>query len=599
MVSKKITIVVLVFLSLFACAKVEKIEEKNGSDDAETIFNNQNKTTEISPLASESWFRDDIYLITNPSNGVLSLVKGDGKVLLTTYEPDIENIGKIIDIDKDKTNYIYKTYTGEKYIKENIGSGDYEYVDVRPTQKCIVYDKNGNEIGLVMDSYSPKYSSINKIIYTEGSSDYDGLMAYDVNTKESTKIDSDEIYVMNGRFLLTTSAWDDVVENEEISICDENLNVIKKIEGYSLTGVSKVKDTEYASIRKKIKDSGEDKYKYNFIDSDFNIIFENDIDEVIWTGDQSYITLRNENKIIDYNFVDKKFVGEEKDYDKAIKGGNKELEEKYSDTEAKILNENTVNGKSKYWSIYHFDCNDKVIYVAHMQSDIGMFDNDKVDIYDENGKKVAEFDDLSNQFNKSGLLFVNHDTLYDINLNVVGKLKEKRNLELENKFDKVYFSDGIGLDYSSIKPFTLYNDKMEPVLTNLECIEMNTYDDYIVIVDSEGTKLLDKDFNIIKKLDRKLDIKSWYDNEKSYKTFEDLDTERMGIIDKDLNILVDKLKYVGTMENKYFEYQNGFEYGIMDYEGKPIIKFSIFDNMMEDSVKNDFRGDYVVKYDDY
>ena len=51
MVSKKITIVVLVFLSLFACAKVEKIEEKNGSDDAETIFNNQNKTTEISPLA--------------------------------------------------------------------------------------------------------------------------------------------------------------------------------------------------------------------------------------------------------------------------------------------------------------------------------------------------------------------------------------------------------------------------------------------------------------------------------------------------------------------------------------------------------------------
>ena len=72
-----------------------------------------------------------------------------------------------------------------------------------------------------------------------------------------------------------------------------------------------------------------------------------------------------------------------------------------------------------------------MIYIAHMQSDIGVFDNDKVDIYDENGKKVAEFDDLSNQFNKLGLLFVNHDTLYDINLNVVGKLKEKRNLELE------------------------------------------------------------------------------------------------------------------------------------------------------------------------
>ena len=268
--------------------------------------------------------------------------------------------------------------------------------------------------------------------------------------------------------------------------------------------------------------------------------------------------------------------------------------------ENKIKEENIKDGEQKYYDVTEIEHDGKVLYLAHLDSNNrGMFDHDPIDVYNEDGEKIGEFDDLSNYYREQGYLFVNHDTVYNINMQVVRVLKEKRNTERVEKFGKVFFYDRTGLDYSSVKPFTLYNELFEPVYENLEKIETDTYDDYIVIIDSEGTKLLDKDLNVVRTFDRKIDIKSWYDNTNGFKAFEDVDTERMGIIDKDYNIVVDKLKQVGMLEEKYFSYQNGFEYGLMDYEGRPILKYSIFDTMTEDSVGKDYRGEYVIKYDDY
>ena len=598
----KISLIILFLLtlSLFSCDKVEKTAQVSVNENVETSTKKSNKKNEISPIANEPWFRNDIHMLSNPTNRVNSLVKGDGTILLTTLEPDIESIGKITDVNSKVTNYIYKNYTGENYIKKNISNTEEEFIDAIPTQKCIVYDRNGNETGLIVNIYSPNYSSKNIIIYSDEVDGSTGAyVAYNVNTKQNQIIECDEIYVMNNRFLLSTSPWNDNVKSEEILVCDENLDFVNKIEGYSIDGVTKTENIEFASLRKKIKGGDDPEFKYNFLNSNFEIMFESDVDERIWTGDPTKISLRTGNKIVDYSFLDNKIVGEEREYNKEKEEIENKNEEEYSKMEKKIQDDNKKDGVEKYTYVSRFNHDNQILYIGHKHGNLGMFDYDAIDVFDENGEKLAEFDDLSNQFSELGYLFVNHDTMYDINMNVVGTLKEKRNIEMYTKFDKTYFNDGTGLDYGLVKPFSLYNEKMEPILENLECIEMNSFDDYIMIVDSEGTKLLDKELNVVKKLDRKLDIKPWYDNVTTNKVFEDLDTGRMGIIDKDLNIIVDKMKYIGELENKYFTYQNGFEYGFMDYEGRPIIKYSIFDTMMEDANSADFRGDYIIKYDDY
>ena len=593
----KIGVVVLISFSLFACSN--NIVQDTKTENAVTT--ETKSKSEISPIANEDWFKNDIHMLYNPTNNSHSLVRGDGTIILSTLEPMIESIGKVEDIDGKVTNYVYKNFSGEKYIKTNISNTEEEYVDARPTQRCVVYDRNGKETGLVADMYSPSYSSINKIIYSAADSEYGngGYHVFDVNTKEVSDLDCDELAVMNGKFLLSTSPWNENVVKEEIRVCDENLNVVKTIEGYSIDGVAKSDGIQYASLRKKIKGGEDSKYTFNFLDSNFDVVFDDDFDERIWTGDQKYLTLRRGDKLIDYSFVDNKIVGEEREYKKEEEVAEKQTEEKYTKMERKIEDDNTKDGEKMYSYVSAFSHGDKVLFIGHLQGNRGMFDHDPIDVYDAEGKKIAEFDDLSTQFSDQGYLFVNHDTVYNIDMQVVGKLKEKRNIESSTKFDKNYYYDRTGLDYSSVKPFTLYNDKFEPVLENLECIEMDVYDDYITVVDSEGTKLIDKDFNVFKKIDRKIDIRTWYDNKSGFNAFEDLENERMGVIDKDYNIVVDKMKYLGSLEEKFFTYQNGFEYGFMDYEGRPIIKYSIFNTMMEDSVGADYRGDYIIKYDDY
>ena len=601
--NKKIKIMITAFisLSLLSCSSVSVIKEGNADNTTNATIDESNAKSNISPIANEDWFRNGIHMLSNPSNRVYSIVKGDGTILLTTYEPDIESVGKINDIDRNVTNYIYKNYTGEDYITMNISNTLEEFTDAIPTQRCIVYDKNGKEIGLVADTYAPSYSSANVVIYPKRDGYSNGKnYAFNVNTKESIEIDYPMIYSMNGKFLLSTSPWEDN-DKEEILVCDENLNTIKKIEGYSLDNVNRVKEKEYATLRKRVKGVGDSEYKYNFLNANFNIIFENDIDDKVWTGDLSVVTLRTGGKEFEYDFINNQVVGEERIYqvNNEDEEKRKREEEINAKVEEKIMKENEVDGKQKYTYVNVFSYNGEVLYIAHLEGNRGMFDHDPIDVYDKNGEKIAEFDDLSNQFSENGYLFVDHEKIYDINMTVVGTLREKRNMDSVKKFDKYFYYDSVGLDYSTAKPFTLYNDKFEPILENLESVEMYAYDDYMVVVDSEGTKFIDKDFNVVKKLDRKLDIKSWYNDVTTFKTFEDLETGRMGIIDKDYNIVVDKLKYVGLMEEKYFTYQNGFEYGFMDYEGRPIIKYSIFDTMMEDAVRADFNGDYVVKYDDY
>ena len=74
---------------------------------------------------------------------------------------------------------------------------------------------------------------------------------------------------------------------------------------------------------------------------------------------------------------------------------------------------------------------------------------------------------------------------------------------------------------------------------------------------------------------------------------ENLESGRMGVMDDNFNIIINDLKSVTNLEEKSFTYTNGFKYGLMDYDGKVICDFSIFDTMTEDANLNDYKIKYV------
>ena len=59
-------------------------------------------------------------------------------------------------------------------------------------------------------------------------------------------------------------------------------------------------------------------------------------------------------------------------------------------------------------------------------------------------------------------------------------------------------------NYNYVNSFTIYNEKFEPIFENVENTQFDTYDDYIVIVDKDGTKIVDKaTVETVEKLDFK------------------------------------------------------------------------------------------------
>ena len=116
------------------------------------------------------------------------------------------------------------------------------------------------------------------------------------------------------------------------------------------------------------------------------------------------------------------------------------------------------------------------------------------------------------------------------------------------------------------------------------------FSDKISIVTNQGTDLLDKNLSSVKHFDKKLRIDNWYPDANHY-SFTDKDTNMMGVLDLDFNIVVDNLKAVSEMTDKYFVFVNGFKYGFMDYEGNILFDFSIFDSMRDDADPTDYYSD--------
>ena len=83
-------------------------------------------------------------------------------------------------------------------------------------------------------------------------------------------------------------------------------------------------------------------------------------------------------------------------------------------------------------------------------------------------------------------------------------------------------------------------------MENVVNVNSYTYDDYLVVTDTNKTYILDKNLNSVKTFDRSLNIVH-YDDNVEYYNFTDLNTKRQDIIDNNFNIIIDNMKYVGSL----------------------------------------------------
>ena len=585
-------IVSLSTLLLFSCDKIVSIKPEGAKESSD------NNT--VSKLASDPKFLKGVHELRNPKTNTYMLVKGDGNIVLKTMEPDIEQIGIVEDIERDTVNYVYKTFNGEAIETRTYGSESNTYESNELTIRTVFYDIEGKEVGLTTNSYGGRYTSKNKIIYRDNDVPYGqkDLRVFDVNTKETSELPYSNLYAFNGKFLMSTDEYgDDESEKEVTIICDENFKELSRIEGYSLNGVESRKGVYLVNLSKRVPNpdagSGYER-KYNYLDENYQFLFDEDIDERMWSDTFPVMTVRRGEKVFDYDFSKKQIVSEERPYAEAKSDWQlyQEETEKYNDNVEKLRGDGE---KYQYVSAFYHD--GTVLYIAHKEMEIGMFDDDKCDIYNEKLELVASFESIDNQFTEEGYIFANKDTVYNEKLEVVKKFDSKCMIERIKKFDKVFFSNGTAADYSSRKDFELYDVNFNKLIEHINYVESYSYEDYIVLTDDEKTTFLDKDINAAKVIDgRTLDIRGWYSDTVDYKIFNDTANGRMGIIDNDFNIVIDNIKYIESLTDEYFTYLNGFKYGFMDYEGKPVLSFSIFDTMREDAVEKDFAGEFVDEF---
>ena len=556
----------------------------------------------VSKVLSKPKFKNSLHLIRNPKTNTYIIVNGEGTIVLKTMEPSIEQIGVAEDVDEGTNNYIYKTYTGEGLEEKTYGSGDSQFVSKDLTMRTVFYDRNGKEVGLTTNSYGASYTSKNKIIYRDNSAEYgkNDLVAFDVNTRETTVLPYSNLHTFNGQFLMSTNEYDeDSIANEVTVVCDGDFNELKRIEGYSVNSVQKKKGAYFLFLSKRIKDDsvqGGYVRKYNFANRDYKFLFDEDVDDVIWGDGMPIITIRKGDMVFDYDFSKLQKVSDDRPYveEESTWSIMQDEKNKYDENRVKLQDQ---DDKYEYVSIFYH--NGTVLYLAYEKAGYNV-DDSVCDIYNEKLEKIASFDSLDNQYDEEGYLFVNKDTVYNDKLEIVKKFDTKCHLERIEKFGKTFFANSMALDYSSIKNFELYDKDFNLIVDKINAISSHTYKDYLVIADIDKTTLYDKDMNVVKVFDgRTIDIRGWYDSGSVYRMFEDLKNEREGIVGENFNIVVDNMKCIETLLDDYFTYQNGFKYGLMDYEGIPIFSYSVFDTMREDAVAKDFNGNFVFEYSDY
>ena len=573
--------------------------------------NTDDKKEWKSTLAKDEEFCKSLHVLRNPYTNGDAVVRGDGTIILNTMLPSNENLRILNDVKTGEQKYIAKTIHG-KNLEMHIATYSDGEVQSYPEMSLETkfYDINGNDTGLSINSYSALYAIKNFIVYYENENDYDEreLRIYNVLTKNSTVAPKSQVSYFGSHMIFSTDGYgyDNPNEyNKEILICDDDLNVVNKIEGYSFSNELKYKDLSVGllmcdEIINKDKEYSElvyqEDYKryYNYIDENFNLIFDEPVNNRINFEDSPIVTIHKGDIEFDFNFETMKKVSEDRPY-----SGFDNYNEKYQLERQKYAAENEkINKKNdKYDYVETKIYNDIVLFFAYYG---GYYDeNTEVymlpcDIYSLDGELLLEANNLVTTYEESGYFLVDYQKLYNFNMEIVKEFPTKTYVNMIQLGDKIFFKDSSDENYNNKQIFNLYDEKMNIIYDNVNDVINYTYDDYLVVITNGVTKIIDKNLNVIKEFDKRLDIRGWYtDQDLDYRVFTNLDTKRMGIIDGQYNIIIDGLKSIQSLEEKCFGYANGFKYGLMDYENNVICDFSIFNTMMDDSVESDYNIRYI------
>ena len=241
-VLKSILVLALVIL-LVACAKSESSATNT------TNTSNANK----SKLLNDAKFKNSIHIIRNEMTNTSAVVKGDGTMIISSMRPEQETFRLYNDARTKEVSYIFKLIQGETL--ENVPYGDpsenLTYLDVGTIGSFYLPD--GTYTGLTARTYGATYVVGNRIIYTDENVPYEDNKTYvfDVKTKENQKAPKSTTFFFGSHIVFSANAYgyDNTKElHKEILVCDDNLNVIKTIDGVSMASVDEYEGTEIAVL---------------------------------------------------------------------------------------------------------------------------------------------------------------------------------------------------------------------------------------------------------------------------------------------------------------------------------------------------------------
>ena len=602
---KKIILILLICIMVSACSK--KDNNLNANNETMEVANNKN----LSPLTKDKEFLKTIHLIRNEMNNSNAVVRADGTMILNSIRPNNEYLTIIKDERTKEAKYIVKTVTGDDKVVNTYGEGNETYTYSDLTEEIIFYDTEGHEIDKNLRTYNVTLAVNDKIFCTKRGDDYyDNLYVYDVKTKEITKPKKNRVYFYNDHIVLSSDQYDNNDKDKgkkEILICDDELNVIKRIEGYSIYSIDSYNNGEYTIaavcsnfIKNNNKENsemtyGEDyEYRYNYLDESFNLVFEKAVNSHSSISDSTTVTIHDGDIEYDYDVREKKKVSEDRPYS-GFENYNDKVQMERKKYEP-ICNNIAMKPEYSYCDAQVY--NGKALLFAHKADNYYDEENDiyieYVDIYNDKEELLLEGAQFNGAFESEGYFLVDGKTVYDFDLNIVKQFENETYINRNDKGGEmqVLFTDSYDRYYREKPYFNVYDKNFNTLFENVVDVEFYTYDDYIVVATDDLTRIYDKNLNVVKEYNRSLAIHNWYDDTQ-YRTFKDLKTNREGIIDDKYNIIVDNLKSVSNLEEKCFTFMNGFKYGLMDYNQKVICEFSIFNTMTEDSNGKDYTIQYI------
>ena len=534
---------------------------------------------------------EGLHIIRNPENYTQVVIDEEGKIIDSTISSDLESISLINNPLLGYAEYYYKTDFTAEVKKDNVYSTEDidEVIDgLIPIQKSKLYDKHGNEIKLPIEFSTVEFATDRSIFVRDANVNYydKNLVELYQNADGSWGADKDAVYENTVRYkefvsdtgkkyinLYFSSEIYDTDDRENIVIVtDDSLIKEREFKGYNLDDIIDLQGKKIPVLVKLV----DDKLKYNFLGYD-NV--------------SRIVTFVRGDKEFDFSFDTYTTVGDSRVHiEKDEKDPVYELKQKYEDIKDKIV---SSNKDYNYASIWYDEVNEKIRILAikdEKYDEVTGYTSDVV-VYDEEGKLLGELPKFSACYEECGYFFYNNNTVCDFDLNIIKIFDDEMYLSRTEKFDKSFFIERFDIrdqyenkNIDSIKPFKIYDKDFKVLYENVIKVYEYTLNDYFIVVDKENTKFITADEDgklyVKKVIDRPLDVSNWY-SESDRNAFMDLRTEHFGILDKDLNIKVDNLKNAIDLKKDYFTYELGFNFGLMDYEGNIINKFSIFNTMGE------------------